>query len=122
MNQLKRDVENLPTSFTSDEIEDMVHRLYKDVAKLPPNLTLATKSVLMEKKHSQFAIAYPMLFVKVCANELDQDMLCIMLKTKNDIDRKIITEDEGNRRIFEAATSAVNQKNHLQMPPVTKPF
>lgn len=95
----------LPPSFSSDDIYEMYEALAKDVAllKRAPGMNESKMGMILQQKHKVLAFAYSGLFFKVLKGELKPEMLKSMLSLKKKMDTNEITLDEARMGVIDGA-------------------
>jgi hypothetical protein len=108
---LQRDIDDLPDSFTSEEIMTMYHALDADATSLRNNdacQTIGQLQSVLYKRHKPFAMSYPFVFTKACRGEMNERIFQTVLHVKKEIDEGKLSTRAGMEKIVDAAKEHVD--------------
>lgn len=110
MSNVKQEIDNfveqeLPDSFTSDEIWEMYTSVNNDIEKLRlvPGMNESKMGMILQQKHRKFAFSYSSIFMKLVKGEMKPEMFKSMLSLKKKLDTKEITLEQARNGVIDGA-------------------
>lgn len=101
---IERQLEQLPESFTAEEIKDMHQKLNADVSKLKgANIPQKEAEAQLHAKHKTLAYSYPTLFFKTVRGEMDNHIFDTLMNLKKKVDEGEITNKRAKELVIDGA-------------------
>lgn len=110
--QLTKSLDELPESYTREQIKEMAINLINDM-KSTSNLSFAStgqKVMHYSENHKQFCLSFPMLFRGIVKGSFTENMLDMFLNTKFRVSSGEITEDEAKNNLVDAGVTYINSR------------
>ena len=106
----KKDLSNLPKSFSTDDIVRMYCEMKKDMTDMV-NRKIPVQ--IMEKelhnKHKTLALAYPTIFFKTVRGEMDPRMFFYMMQLKKKVDNGELSTDDAKNGVIDAVKRKIEK-------------
>lgn len=109
---VKRNLEELPSHHTKQDILCLIEGLQADVKDDPPGLGFTDKVKRHADKHKELFFSYPMLYRTICKGTYRQVVLDILLDAKEAIESGRKTKKEALDGVIKNAVDEVNQIRH----------
>ncbi|AAR26832.1 FirrV-1-A8 [Feldmannia irregularis virus a] len=101
---VKREISNLPGSFTSEEIDRMHSDLIKDMEAYRGHPHFDT---VMCARHKTLAFSYPSLFYKTIKGDMEPHLLRSILHIKHLLDTGKISQDRAREMVVDGAKKQI---------------
>lgn len=112
---LKRDLEELPSRHSKQDIVRLIEGLQADIKNDPPGLNFTDKVKRHADQHKELFYSYPMLYRTICKGTYRRVVLDILLDAKEAIESGAKTKKEALDGVVKEAVDEVNrfrQNNH----------
>jgi len=108
--QAKKDINNLPKSFSVDEIVRMYSDLKKDLADMTSRkMPFKKMEGQLHNQHKTLAMAYPTIFFKTVRGEMDHNMFFSMMFLKKKVESGEITEEQAKNSVIDAVKRRIEK-------------
>jgi hypothetical protein len=105
---VKRDLQELPSHHSKQDIVRLIDGLQADIKNDPPGLSFTEKAKKHADQHKELFFSYPMLYRTICKGTYRRVVLDILLDAKEAIESGQKTKKEALEDVIKEAVDEVN--------------
>ena len=108
--QVKEDLNQLPSSFSTNDIVRMYCELKKDMADMMSRkVPQKTMECDLHNKHKKLAMSYPTVFFKTVRNEMNPNMFFSMMHLKKKVELGEMTDEQAKNSVIDAVKKQIEK-------------